>query len=74
MENQENTPQNQNQVQLFNGEPVIPVVLERNNIYRWATKAHGRLSSSSKAFVKAYMKRHGYKYYIARTNKIDAES
>lgn len=61
IQNQESTLKT---VKLFNGEPKFAVRLFSNGVYRWAVKAHGRMTCSTKAYLKQYMKSHGYKYYI----------
>lgn len=53
---------NQNDVTLFNGEPVIIVTKSKEGCFEWVTKASGLMKHSSKQYVKEYMKSHGYKY------------
>lgn len=61
------TPQTTPSVELFNGEPKICVRFGKDEVYKFATKKHGKFELSTKEELRNFMKRNGYKYYIINT-------
>lgn len=63
----------QRNVILYNGEPRIRVTKLIAGYYQWATKKHAMCDHSLLTEVDAFMKMHGYEYFVVKQKPEDIE-